>query len=240
MGRAPKQEADRLAIGMHVAFQSSIGQLNRSRRSTVPIQRELDLTAGGALKTVCPIARVERRKSCGYRDGALHSGGVVDTHHRIESNRFSRSEVGQIDHGGELQFGGANLDLRLCVRDVLFELQIEETLGPDLSNRPRLKILALDLGHLALAIQSKDQCLGITLNDLDRQLNDLFNAFRSDLCRSLCSGGIKNRRLGQFAVGLNDDGPGAITTDFGADAGLARTFLSMTRMAHQARQAGES
>ena len=35
MGRAAKLEANRLAIGMHIAFQSGVDQFNRSRRSTV-------------------------------------------------------------------------------------------------------------------------------------------------------------------------------------------------------------
>ena len=109
-----------------------------------------------------------------------------------------------------------------------------------LANGPRLKILALDLGHLALAIQSKAQCLRIALDDFDRQLNDLLNAFRSDLCRSIGTGGIENRRLRQLAVGFDDDGPGAITTDGTADAGLARLFLSATGKTHQAHQADES
>ena len=130
-------------------------------------------------------------------------------------------------------------------------MHIKKTLGAFLANGPRLKIRLLDLRHFALAVESKTQCLRLALDHLDRQLNDLINVFRSDLCGSIGTGGVENRRLGQLAMGLDDDGPRAIFTNGTADAGLVRLFLCrnaglvsfflcVTGNTHHAHQAGES
>ncbi len=76
--------------------------------------------------------------------------------------------MGQVDRNGQLQLGGTNLDHRFQTTDILHQLQIEEPLGTDLANGPRLKLLVLDLDHLALSIQAEAQRFGFTLDDFNR------------------------------------------------------------------------
>ena len=74
MGRAAKLEANRLAIGMHVAVRV-VAAINSTGAGEAPsrFSESLNLTTGRGLKTVCDIARVERGKSGCCRDRALDS-----------------------------------------------------------------------------------------------------------------------------------------------------------------------
>ena len=109
----------------------------------------------------------------------------------------------------------------------------------------------MDLGHVALAAESKAKGLRLALDHLDRQLNDLINVFWPDLRGSISTGSVEHRQLGQLPAGFHDDGPRAVlaygTTGTGLlrfrlrrNAGLVGFFLRMTGNTHQACQTDES
>ena len=71
----------------------------------------------------------------------------------------------QLNRGWKLQFGRSSFDHGIGLLGVFLKLQIQVTVNPNLTNRPRQNSLSFDINHVRFPVDPKADRFGNALDD---------------------------------------------------------------------------